>query len=74
MGIGASIFLMALGGILAFALTDPTVGGVNLDVVGVVLMLAGLVGLAITLYLARTPRTTTVVDETVVRDRPHDIY
>lgn len=73
MGIGASIFLLALGGILAFALTDPTVGGVNLNVVGVVLMLAGLVGLGVTLYLNRAAtRTAAVRDQPVIRDR--DVY
>lgn len=44
MGIGAGIFLIALGAILAFAV-DWHVGGLDLQVVGWVLMLSGLAGL-----------------------------
>ena len=40
MGIGASIFLIALGAIFAFAV-DANLGWLNLNVVGWVLMLAG---------------------------------
>ncbi|MEH0830774.1 MULTISPECIES: DUF6458 family protein [unclassified Micromonospora] len=47
MGIGTSIFLLAAGAILTFAL-DASVGGVNLDVVGWILMAAGLLGLIMT--------------------------
>lgn len=49
MGIGASVFLLALGAIFAFALAiDPTpVAGLTIewDTVGVILMVAGLIGL-----------------------------
>ncbi|MFF5175814.1 DUF6458 family protein [Micromonospora sp. NPDC000089] len=44
MGIGTSIFLLAVGAILTFAL-NATVAGVNLDVVGWILMAAGALGL-----------------------------
>ena len=44
MGIGASIFLIALGAILAFAV-NVDLGGLDVSVVGWVLMLAGLLGL-----------------------------
>jgi hypothetical protein len=44
MGIGASIFLLAVGAILAFAVDVPT-DGLNLDAVGVIFMILGLVGL-----------------------------
>lgn len=44
MGIGISIFLMAVGAILAFAV-DATVEGVDLDAVGVILMVVGAIGL-----------------------------
>ena len=40
MGIGASIFLLALGAILAFAVKDSTVAGLDLSVVGIVLEVA----------------------------------
>ncbi|WP_343450211.1 DUF6458 family protein [Micromonospora oryzae] len=47
MGIGTSIFLIAVGAILTFAM-DATVGGVDLDVVGWILMAAGVLGLVMT--------------------------
>ena len=37
MGIGASVFLLALGAILAFAV-DYTVSGVDINVIGFILM------------------------------------
>ena len=44
MGIGVSIFLIAVGAILAFAV-DASAEGVNLDTIGVILMVVGGVGL-----------------------------
>ena len=44
MGIGVSIFLMAVGAILAFAV-NVSAEGINLDTVGVILIVLGLVGL-----------------------------
>ena len=44
MGIGVSVFLLAVGGVLAFAVSDR-VSGVDLTVVGYVLMGAGAIGL-----------------------------
>lgn len=44
MGIGVSLFLLAAGAILAFAV-DVTTEGVDLDAVGVILMIVGGVGL-----------------------------
>ena len=46
MGIGVSIFLLAVGAILTFA-TNIEVSGLDLDAVGVILMLAGVVGIAL---------------------------
>jgi hypothetical protein len=60
MGIGGSIFLLALGAILAFAV-NAHISGLDINVVGYVLMLAGLVGLIITLYFWNTRRRTTTV-------------
>ena len=60
MGIGGSIFLMALGAILAFAV-NADLGVLDLNVVGWVLMLAGLVGLILTTWFWRSRRRTTVV-------------
>jgi Domain of unknown function (DUF6458) len=46
MGIGTSIFLIALGAILKYAVT-ASVSGVSLQTVGVILMVAGVLGLVI---------------------------
>ncbi len=46
MGIGVSVFLLAVGAILAFAV-DVTVSGLNLNTVGVILMIVGALGLLI---------------------------
>jgi hypothetical protein len=46
-GIGASIFLIAVGAILTFAL-NVHLGGINLDIVGWILMVAGVLGLIMT--------------------------
>jgi hypothetical protein len=45
MGIGVSIFLLALGAILAFAI-DVQTNGIDLNTVGVILMVVGAIGLA----------------------------
>ena len=66
MGIGASILLMTLGAILAFA-TDVSLSGLDLNAVGWILMLAGAVGLILTLFYWG-PRRRRRVDEEVVVD------
>ena len=72
MGIGVSIFLLALGGILAFAV-NADISGLDISVIGLILMICGLIGLALALYaMSSTRRGTVVRDETIVRDRPRD--
>jgi hypothetical protein len=44
MGIGVSVFLIAVGAILSFAV-NVTTDGINLDTVGVILMVVGAIGL-----------------------------
>ncbi len=72
MGIGVSIFLLALGAILAFAVTVDDAGWFNINTIGIILMIAGVVGLLMTLFLFgdRGTRTTRrerrVVDDDVV--------
>src|SRR3954452_13269280 len=65
MGIGGSIFLLAVGAILAFAV-DAQVSGIDINVVGWVLMIAGLVGLAITIWYMNSRRRTVVTEQRVV--------
>ena len=69
MTIGGSIFLVALGAILRYAV-DVTVSGVEIQTIGLILMIAGIVGLVIGLFLlTQTRRDGVVVDDrSVVRD------
>ncbi len=50
MTIGGSIFLIALGAILKFAVT-ASVAGIDIQVVGVILMVAGAIGLVLGLFM-----------------------
>lgn len=43
MGIGVSIFLIAIGAILSFAV-EVDAEGVNLDTIGIILMIVGVIG------------------------------
>lgn len=73
MGIGTSIFLIAIGAILKFAVT-ASVSGVRLATVGVILMLVGLAGLLISLWLlaqARRPVAVVGPTERVVERDPY---
>lgn len=63
MGIGGSIFLIALGAILAFAV-NWHLSGIDINVVGWVLMAAGLVGLILTIWYWNSRRRATVVSQT----------
>ena len=60
MRIGSSLALIAIGAILTFAVKKQ-LSGIDLSVVGVVLMVVGLAGLVISLVLANTARKTDVV-------------
>ena len=66
MGIGASIFMIAVGLILALAV-DLNVSGIDIQVIGWVLVAVGLVGLAMTAMIFG-PRRRAVREQTVVRD------
>jgi len=63
MTIGGSIALVVLGAILAFAVTLE-VAGIDIRVVGFILMVGGVIGLIVGLSLRqRSARTTRVVGE-----------
>lgn len=70
MGIGASIFLVALGAVLAFAV-EVDVAGLDITAVGWILMIVGVVGgvLAATTMAPWRSRRETVVDEAPPRER-----
>jgi hypothetical protein len=51
MGIGTSIFLIAIGAIMKWGVADA-IEGVNLGTIGVILMVVGVIGLLISLFYA----------------------
>jgi len=73
MTLGASIFLIVVGAILTFAVNVST-SGFDLNAVGIILMLAGAAGLAITLFMSSTSRyrrrRTFGEPDTIVEERP----
>ena len=67
MTIGSGIGLMIVGAILAFGLEPDTIGGVNLQSIGYILMVGGLVGLLIGLGMMSrrsSPRRTSRTEVT----------
>jgi uncharacterized protein DUF6458 len=65
-GIGTSLFLIAVGAILYFAV-DASISGLEIQTVGIILMVVGVLGLLISLYLLSNSRR----GDTVVRDRDY---
>jgi uncharacterized membrane protein len=74
MTVGTSIFLIAVGAILKFAV-HTHVSGVSIQTIGVILMVAGAIGLVLSFFWLttwRNRRRDVVVDERpVVDDRPY---
>ncbi len=73
MGIGTSIFLIALGAILYFAV-DADISGLEITTVGLILMIVGILGLIISLFLmsqATRRRPVDAADRPVARDREY---
>ena len=79
MGIGISVFLLAVGAILAFAV-DASISGLDLDTIGVILMIVGAIGLVTTMAIfgrnsyggRRTVVTDSYVDDGPVGRRTVD--
>lgn len=72
MGLGLGIFLMAVGAVLYFAV-ETTVSGVDIDVVGIILMVAGAVTLILGLIMnAQRSNTTVTQRRQDVRRPPYD--
>jgi uncharacterized membrane protein len=68
MGIGVSVFLLAIGAVLGFAV-DYTVQGVDVHLIGFILMAAGILGLFVTTLVFGGNRRSGVVTEERVVDR-----
>jgi hypothetical protein len=71
MATGISLFFLAVGAILTFAI-DTNVSGVDIDTIGVILMVIGLLGMLFSLVLwdSWTPRRR---DDDVVFDHRRDV-
>ncbi len=72
MGIGTSLLLIAVGAILKFAVTF-TVGGFNIQTAGTILIVAGIIGLLVSLLLLMSDRRRggVVEERPVVREREY---
>ncbi len=70
--LGTSIFLIAVGAILRYAVTATT-SGISLPTVGLILMIVGIAGLVLSVIymLAWAPRRRAVVGERVVERDPY---
>jgi hypothetical protein len=70
MGIGASIFLIAVGAILAFAV-NYDISGLDIAVIGYILMIVGVIGLIMTAFIWG-PRRTAARGDVVEERRVYD--
>jgi beta-lactamase regulating signal transducer with metallopeptidase domain len=70
-GIGTSLFLIAVGAILYFAV-NANIQGLEISTIGIILMVVGVVGLLISLFFMSSARRGPA-ERTVVRDR-RDVY
>src|SRR5690348_2792018 len=73
MGIGGSIFLLALGAILAFAV-NADISWIDVNIIGWILMAAGLIGLVITLWFWNSRRRTVVTRQTAAPVAGDGVY
>ena len=71
MGIGTSLFLIDVCAILYFAV-NADIQGLEISTIGLILMVIGVVGMLISLFLLSSSRRGPA-DRTVVRDR-RDVY
>lgn len=72
MGIGVGILLIAVGAILDFAITVNG-RGFNIHTVGLILMIAGVVGILLELVLFMPRRRGVAQREVLVRHRDDDL-
>jgi hypothetical protein len=68
MGIGAGVFLLAIGAVLNFAVDDQ-ISGVDTQAIGVILMIAGALGIVLDLIFFAPRRRGVVTDTAPARTR-----
>jgi hypothetical protein len=76
MPLGTSIFLIALGAILRYAVT-ATVSGINITTVGLILMIVGIVGLVLSglyMFTWRPERRRAMRTRAIERDAEPPTY
>ena len=76
MALGTSLFLIAVGAIMRFAISD-SLEGVDIPTIGLILMIVGIIGLLISLFtmtLWDRDRRRGVVEERRVVDRRDPSY
>ena len=73
MGLGASIIIFAIGAILTFGVT-VSAEGIDLDAIGVILMIVGIVGALVSalFLMSWAPYRTVFRERTVTDPHPHD--
>jgi hypothetical protein len=69
MGIGTSLFLIALGAILTFAVS-ASISGISLAAVGVILIVIGILGLVISLVWLMQAKRGVVAHSRIVQRHP----
>jgi len=69
MGIGISIFFLAVGAILHFAVDVANPSGVNLDTIGVILMVVGAIGVVLSMVFWSRLGFGGTERETIVHER-----
>jgi hypothetical protein len=73
MALGTSLFLIAVGAILRYAVSD-SLEGIDIPTIGLILMIVGIVGMLISLFtmtLWNRDRRDDVVEERRVRRDPY---
>ncbi len=69
MGIGVGLVLTAVGAVLAFAVNVTHSHGFNVNTIGYILMVVGIIGVLLDLLLFMPRRRTTVVSANTVPTR-----
>lgn len=75
MGIGISIIMIAAGAVMAFAVEVESAEGFNINTIGIILMIAGALGLIMALAVFGPRRRDTIVEGggTVVETRRREV-
>ena len=73
MGIGVSTLLIAAGAIMAFAIEVDSAEGININTIGIILMVVGAIGLVVALTVFGPRRREVADGGTVVETRRREV-